>query len=60
MFAPHDTVTATRVCTKPEIGLSWGFGFVDMETSNDATHAIESLNGVALDGHTLTDRKARV
>ncbi len=59
MFTQHGTVTAAHVYTNPDDGRSWGFGFVDMATSDDATQAIASLNGVALDGHTLTVREAR-
>ena len=59
IFIQHGTVTAAHVYTSPDTGQSWGFGFVDMATSEDAKQAIASLNGVELDGHTLKVREAR-
>ena len=58
LFAPHGTVQSTRVDTDIRSGQSRGFGFVEMATSDEAEQAIASLNGVEMDGHTLTVREA--
>jgi RNA recognition motif-containing protein len=36
-----------------------GFGFVEMETVNDAEKAVEALNGTTLDGRMITVAEAR-
>ncbi len=58
LFAPHGAVQCARVDTDTRSGQARGFSFVEMATSDEAEQAIVSLNGVKMDGHTLTVRKA--
>jgi cold-inducible RNA-binding protein len=59
MFAPHGTVQSAQVIMDRDTGRSKGFGFVEMGNSNEATTAINALNGKEVDGRTLTVNEAR-
>jgi RNA recognition motif-containing protein len=59
MFARHGTVESAQVITDRHSGQSKGFGFVEMETSEQAQTAIASLNGSELDGRALTVNEAK-
>ena len=59
MFAPHGTVQSAQVIMDRETGRSKGFGFVEMGSSNEATAAINALNGKESDGRALTVNEAR-
>lgn len=58
-FATVGTVTTARVVTDRETGRSRGFGFVEMESDEDAQKAIASLNGTELDGRAISVSEAR-
>jgi len=45
VFEEYGTVSSTRVITDKYTGRSKGFGFVTMENTDEANHAIEELNG---------------
>lgn len=51
-FATIGSVASARIVKDPA-GQSRGFGFVEMETMEDAQHAISRLHGSALDGRSL-------
>jgi cold-inducible RNA-binding protein len=51
-FAMIGPVAAARIVNDPA-GRSRGFGFVEMETMEDAQHAISRLHGSELDGRSL-------
>lgn len=53
-FAAHGTVTEVNIINDRTTGKSKGFCFVTMSTAEEAQTAIDSLNGKALDGRTLT------
>ena len=59
MFAPHGTVQTAQVIMDRDTGRSKGFGFVEMSSSNEATAAINALNGKESDGRALTVNEAR-
>lgn len=59
MFAPHGTVQSAQIIMDRDTGRSKGFGFVEMSDSNEATAAINALNGKEMDGRTLTVNEAR-
>jgi RNA recognition motif-containing protein len=59
MFADHGTVVSARVIADRETGRSKGFGFVEMETDEEAAAAIDALNGQDHEGRTLTVNEAR-
>jgi cold-inducible RNA-binding protein len=58
-FAPYGTVGEATVITDRETGRSRGFGFVEITDDDAARTAIQSLNGTALDGRTVTVNEAR-
>lgn len=52
-------VTTVHMVTDRETGRARGFAFVEVASAADATGAIEQLNGVNVDGRTLTVNEAR-
>lgn len=54
IFAPHGTVESAQVIMDRMTGRSRGFGFVEMSSEAEAQNAIDGLNGVRVDGRTLT------
>ena len=52
-FAQCGTVVSANVITDQFSGRSRGFGFVEMDTAEEATEAAAKLNGRELDGRML-------
>lgn len=52
-FAQSGTVVSANVVTDQFSGRSRGFGFVEMDTVEEATQAAAQLNGRELDGRQL-------
>jgi len=59
MFAKIGEVTSVKIITDPATGRSRGFGFVEMSSDEDATKAIETLNGQKLQERALVVSEAR-
>ena len=59
MFAPHGTVQSAQVIMDRDTGRSKGFGFVEMNSDQEAQAAIAALNGKEIEGRTLTVNEAR-
>jgi len=59
MFAAHGTVESAQVIMDRDTGRSKGFGFVEMQTDQEAQAAIAALNGKEVGGRTLTVNEAR-
>lgn len=59
LFAAHGTVSKAQVVTDRDTGRSRGFGFVEMDSADDAAKAIEALNGKDVDGRQLTVNLAK-
>lgn len=59
MFAAHGSVQSAQVIVDRDTGRSKGFGFVEMESDQEARAAISALNGKEMDGRTLTVNEAR-
>jgi len=59
LFSQYGAVTSAKVITDKFTGQSRGFGFVEMATSEEATRAIESLNGTKLEQRTLVVNEAK-
>ena len=59
MFAAHGTVESAQVIMDRDTGRSKGFGFVEMETDQEAQAAMTGLNGKEVDGRALTVNEAR-
>jgi len=52
-------VTEVKLITDRETGRPRGFGFVEMESSEDAEGAISELDGFSMDGRALKVNEAR-
>jgi cold-inducible RNA-binding protein len=59
MFAAHGSVTSAQVIMDRDTGRSKGFGFVEMDSGEQAQAAISALNGREVDGRSLTVNEAR-
>ncbi len=53
LFGEFGKVNSVKIITDRETGRSRGFGFVEMETSEEAEEVISNLNGKEVDGRTL-------
>jgi RNA recognition motif-containing protein len=58
-FSKAGKVASVAIITHRDTGNSKGFGFVEMESDDDANKAIEMYNGQVLDGRELTVNEAR-
>ena len=52
-FTEFGGVTSAKVMMDRDTGRSKGFGFVEMSTSEQAEAAIQSLNGMSVDGRSI-------
>ena len=59
MFAAYGSVVSAQVIVDRDTGRSKGFGFVEMSSAQEATAAIEGLNGKDTDGRSLQVNEAR-
>lgn len=59
MFAPFGTVQSAQIIMDRDTGRSKGFGFVEMGNSDEASAAINGMNGKEVDGRKLTVNEAR-
>jgi RNA recognition motif-containing protein len=59
VFEPFGKVQSARLIKDQYSGQSRGFGFVEMESSDEGKKAIQSLNGTSLKGRALTVNEAR-
>jgi len=59
LFAAHGTVESAQVIIDRDTGRSKGFGFVEMQTEQEAQAAIAAMNGKEVNGRPLTVNEAR-
>ena len=59
LFTPHGTVQSAQVIMDRDTGRSKGFGFVEMESGEQAQTAIRAMNGQDNNGRALTVNEAR-
>src|SRR5215471_13632926 len=59
MFGEFGTVQSAEVINDRDTGRSKGFGFVEMQSDQEAQAAIAGINGTERDGRTLTVNEAR-
>ncbi len=59
LFSEKWTVLSTTLITDKYSGRSKGFGFVEIESDEDAASAIEELNGKEIDGRSIVVNEAR-
>jgi len=58
LFSQHGTVEKISLITDRETGRPRGFGFVEM-SKDDASRAMQALNGADLDGRSLKVNEAQ-
>lgn len=59
IFTPHGAVQSAEVCQDRDAGRSKGFGFVEMNSDEEAGKAIAALNGQDHGGRALTVNEAK-
>ena len=59
VFAEFGNVASAKVVMDRETDRSRGFGFVEMENSDEANAAIKALDGAELDGRNLRVNEAK-
>jgi cold-inducible RNA-binding protein len=59
LFSTCGSVVTAQVIMDRSIGRSKGFGFVEMNTDEEAQAAITALNGKEVEGRALTVNEAR-
>jgi nucleolin len=58
-FEPHGNVVSAKVVTDRSSGRSRGFGFVEMESAEDAQKAMSALNDSEMDGRNIVVNEAK-
>lgn len=59
LFAKAGTVSSVSLITDRQTGNSKGFAFVEMSSDEEATNAIQLLNGTDFEGRALVVNEAR-
>lgn len=59
LFAEYGTVSSARIIMDKYNGRSKGFGFVEMESQDEAMKAIEELNGTTVENRQITVNEAK-
>ncbi len=59
LLGQHGTVMSAEVISDRMTGRSKGFGFVEMDSDEDAQNAIQALNGQEFQGRPLTVNEAK-
>ena len=59
VFEEYGTVNEAKIISDKFTGRSRGFGFVTMESQEEAKHAIEELNGATFENRTMVVNEAR-
>ena len=58
-FEPHGNVVSAKVVTDRSSGRSRGFGFVEMESAEDAQKAMSALNDSEMGGRNIVVNEAK-
>lgn len=58
-FEDHGKVSSAKIIMDRESGRSKGFGFVEMESEEEAKAAIQELNGAMINGRNLRVNEAK-
>jgi len=59
MFSPHGTIRSAEVIIDRATGQGKGFGFVEMESDQDAQTAISALDGKEHEGRSIKVNEAK-
>ena len=60
LFEAYGKVQSCNLVMDKKVGISKGFGFVEMPKQGEAKAAMKSLNGREIAGHTIRVKKAEV
>lgn len=60
IFGKYGKVTRTKIISDKRSGRSKGFGFVEMDDTNEANTAIKELNGSTFSDRQITVNEARI
>ena len=58
-FEKHGSVLSANIIMDRDTNKSRGFGFVEMESSSDASNAIKALNETEMDGRNIVVNEAK-
>ena len=58
-FEKHGPVVSAKIIMDRDTNKSRGFGFVEMESSSDASKAIKALNETEVDGRNIVVNEAK-
>jgi RNA recognition motif-containing protein len=58
-FEKHGSVLSAKIIMDLDTNKSRGFGFVEMESSSDASKAIKALNETEMDGRNIVVNEAK-
>lgn len=58
-FETHGTVVSAKIITDRDTGRSRGFGFVEMENSDEAQKAMRALNDSEINGRNIVVNEAK-
>ena len=58
-FEEYGTVSSAKIITDKYSGRSKGFGFITMENQDEATKAIEALNGATFENREIVVNEAK-
>ena len=59
LFSQYGAVSTAKILKDKVSGRSKGFGFVEMDSDDEANTAIEKMNGVSLGGRAINVSEAR-
>lgn len=59
VFEPYGSVESAKVIVDRQTGRSRGFGFVVMESEENANNAIKALNGSQMNGRSIIVSEAK-
>lgn len=59
LFSQYGAVSSAKVINDRETGRSRGFGFVEMDSADEANAAMKGLNGKDIEGRALSVSVAR-
>ena len=59
LFEEFGSVSSAKVITDRETGRSRGFGFVEMDSNDDAQNAMKQLHGKSIEGRAMSVSEAR-
>ena len=59
LFKHYGSISSAKIIMEKEAGRSKGFGFVEMDSEEEARKAIEELNGALINGRNIRVNEAK-